>query len=91
MFSVFLAVMIEPARFLINRLTRFSKYVVDIDDSIMQISGCIIGLMLVGVFRQMGSCKLKNWPAPGKRAGPDAFTHWEYQQTRIHIPHISQR
>ncbi len=61
--------MIEPAQFLINRLTRFPKYVVDIDDSIMQISGCIIGLMLVSVFRQMGSCKLKKLASSRKKGG----------------------
>lgn len=52
--SIFISVMIEPVQFLIDWMTRFPQYVVDIDDTIMQMSGCIIGLLLVSGFRQLG-------------------------------------
>lgn len=51
--SFFIAAMIEPAQFMINQCTRFPNFVVDIDDCILQVTGCAIGIGVIAIRRRV--------------------------------------
>lgn len=58
-FAGLIPVMIEPVQFIIDWLTRFPNFVVDIDDFILQLSGSIIGLFFVISFRHISQNRCK--------------------------------
>lgn len=52
-FAVLIPVLIEPGQFIIDWLTRFPNFVVDVDDFMLQFAGSMIGLLLILLFRKM--------------------------------------
>lgn len=51
LYSLLVAAMIEPVQLMINRCTHFPNFVVDIDDWILQVIGCAIGVGVISFWR----------------------------------------
>ena len=65
--SFFIVAMIEPAQFMINQCTRFPNFVVDIDDCILQVTGCAIGIGVIAFRRRvLRKGQSNKFPHPGR-------------------------
>ena len=52
-YSIAITVMIEPLQMFIDWCSRFPHFVIDIDDFILQMMGCVLGMILVVMYRQL--------------------------------------
>lgn len=60
--SLLTALTIEPLQFVINAITRFPNFVIDIDDFILQLSGCTIGIICIAVLPRIRSNRSRSAP-----------------------------
>lgn len=55
-FSV--AVLIEPVQLLVNVLTGFPNFVVDVDDTLLQLLGCLAGMLVIVIGKRLMKSQL---------------------------------
>ena len=56
--SILAGIFIEPIQLLINLITGFPNYVIDIDDFMLQIAGILVGLFIITL---AGKYQILNW------------------------------
>ena len=51
-FSLLIAIAIEPLQYILNIVTRYPNRVIDIDDTILRISGVIFALIIIFIINK---------------------------------------
>ena len=53
--ALVIALLIEPVQLLINTLTGFPNFVVDVDDVLLQLLGCVAGMLVIAAAKRLAS------------------------------------